>query len=97
MTSDGTPWRPLVHGLNICRAIIDGSDVFRAKLRFRVFLIRELTRGTRNRMHPAGEFFQQTVPRRVSIGTIRQIFEQCRQILNSREAIKSLAPAALGG
>ena len=29
----------------IC-AIIDGSDLFRAKLRFRVFLIRELTRGT---------------------------------------------------
>src|ERR1035438_3367302 len=22
MTSDGTPWRPLVHGLDICRAII---------------------------------------------------------------------------
>ena len=21
MTSDGTPWRPLVHGLDICRAI----------------------------------------------------------------------------
>src|SRR5205823_1769908 len=26
-----------------------------------------------NRMHPAGEFFQQTVPRRVPISTIRQI------------------------
>ena len=23
MTSDGTPWRPLVHGLDICRAIIE--------------------------------------------------------------------------
>src|SRR5262245_57732075 len=22
MTSDGTPWRPLVHGLDICRAIV---------------------------------------------------------------------------
>jgi hypothetical protein len=50
-----------------------------------------------NRMHPAGEFFQQTVPRRVSVSTIRQIFEQCCQILNSREAIMPLAPAALGG
>ena len=50
-----------------------------------------------NRMHPAVEFFQQTVPRRVSVSTIRQIFEQCCQILNSREAIMPLAPAALGG
>jgi len=41
-------------------------------------------------MHPAGEFFQQTVPRRVSISTIRQF-------LNSREMIMPLAPAALGG
>src|SRR4029077_10261575 len=49
-----------------------------------------------NRTHPAGEFFQQTVPRRVSISTIRQIFEQYRQFLNSRKAIKPLAPAALG-
>src|SRR5437762_5698169 len=50
-----------------------------------------------NRMRPAGEFFQQTVPRRVSVSTIRQIFEQCCQVLNSREAIMPLAPAALGG
>src|SRR3989442_696483 len=28
-----------------------------------------------NPMHPAGEFFQQTVPRRVSISTIRQILD----------------------
>ena len=27
MTSDGTPWRPLVHGLDICRAI---GEVLRA-------------------------------------------------------------------
>ena len=50
-----------------------------------------------NRMRPAGEFFQQTMPRRVSVSTIRQIFEQCCQVLNSREAIMPLAPAALGG
>ena len=62
---------------------------FRAKLRFRVFLIRELTRGTRSATEcsPAGEFFQQTVPRRVSISTIRQIFEQYRQVLNSRKPL----------
>ena len=99
MTSDGTPWRPLVHGLDMIRAIIDGSDVFRAKLRFRVFLIRELTSGTRSATEctrPANSF-SRLCHAEFSIGTIRQIFEQCRQILNSREAIKPLAPAALGG
>jgi hypothetical protein len=46
----------------IC-AIIDGSDVFRAKLRFRVFLIREFSKGTRGapECNSTGEFFQQTV------------------------------------
>ena len=50
-----------------------------------------------NRMHPAGEFFQQTVPRRVSYQHNPSDFEQCCQFLNSREAIMPLAPAALGG
>jgi hypothetical protein len=80
------------------RAIIDGSDLFRAKLRFRVLLIRELTRGTRSatEMHPPGEFFQQAVPRRVCQHNPSD-FEQGRQFLNSREVIKPLAPAILGG
>lgn len=40
------------------------------------------------------KFFQQTVPRRVSISTIRQIFEQCRQFLNSRGAIMLPRPSS---
>jgi hypothetical protein len=82
----------------IC-AIIDGSDLFRGKLRFRVFLIREPCQGNAqcNRMRPTGEFFQRTVPSRVSINTICSDFEQCRQFLKSREMIMPLAPAALGG
>src|SRR5436190_2201055 len=81
----------------IC-AIIDGSDVFRAKLRFRVFLIRELTRGTRSATEytrPANSFSR--LCHAASLSAHPSDFEQCRQFLNSREAIKPLAPAALGG
>jgi hypothetical protein len=60
------------------RAIIDGSDVFRAKLRFRVFYNPLPYQGTRSATEctrPA-EFLQQTVPRPVSISTIRQILNR---------------------
>ena len=58
----------------IC-AIIDGSDVFRAKLRFRVFLIRELTKGNArcNRMQLNRRILSADCARRVPVSTIRQI------------------------
>ena len=37
MTSDGTPWRPLVHGLDICRAIIAVLEAPRAAVHNEVF------------------------------------------------------------
>lgn len=65
----------------------------------RVFLIRELNRETPSATEcvQRAKFFQQAVPRRVSISTIRQIFEQYSSVLNNREAISPLAPATLGG
>jgi hypothetical protein len=65
----------------IC-AIVGRSDGFRAKVRFRVFLIRQLTRGTPSTIECArpAKFFQQAVPRRISVSTICQIFEQCSSV-----------------
>ncbi len=37
MTSDGTPWRPLVHGLDICRAIISVLEAPREAVHNEVF------------------------------------------------------------
>ena len=37
MTSDGTPWRPLVHGLDICRAIILALEAPREAVHNEVF------------------------------------------------------------
>jgi nucleoside-diphosphate-sugar epimerase len=37
MTSDGTPWRPLVHGLDICRAIISILEAPREAVHNEVF------------------------------------------------------------
>ena len=37
MTSDGTPWRPLVHGLDICRAIISVLEAPRQAIHNEVF------------------------------------------------------------
>jgi nucleoside-diphosphate-sugar epimerase len=37
MTSDGTPWRPLVHGLDICRAIISVLEAPRQAVHNEVF------------------------------------------------------------
>lgn len=37
MTSDGTPWRPLVHGLDICRAIIAVLEAPREAIHNEVF------------------------------------------------------------
>ena len=37
MTSDGTPWRPLVHGLDICRAIISILEAPREAVHGEVF------------------------------------------------------------
>jgi len=37
MTSDGTPWRPLVHGLDICRAIISILEAPREAVHSEVF------------------------------------------------------------
>jgi nucleoside-diphosphate-sugar epimerase len=37
MTSDGTPWRPLVHGLDICRAITEVLDSPREAIHNQVF------------------------------------------------------------
>jgi nucleoside-diphosphate-sugar epimerase len=37
MTSDGTPWRPLVHGLDICRAIIGVLEAPREAVHNEVF------------------------------------------------------------
>lgn len=37
MTSDGTPWRPLVHGLDICRAIISVLESPREAVHNQVF------------------------------------------------------------
>jgi nucleoside-diphosphate-sugar epimerase len=37
MTSDGTPWRPLVHGLDICRAITEVLDAPREAIHNQIF------------------------------------------------------------
>lgn len=37
MTSDGTPWRPLVHALDICKAIICAVDAPREKIHNQIF------------------------------------------------------------
>jgi nucleoside-diphosphate-sugar epimerase len=37
MTSDGTPWRPLVHGLDICRAIISVLEAPREAVHNEIF------------------------------------------------------------
>src|SRR6202041_2588311 len=37
MTSDGTPWRPLVHGLDICRAILAVLEAPREAVHNEVF------------------------------------------------------------
>ena len=37
MTSDGTPWRPLVHGLDICRAIISVLEAPRQAVHNEIF------------------------------------------------------------
>ena len=37
MTSDGTPWRPLVHGLDICRAIVEVLEAPRDAVHNEVF------------------------------------------------------------
>lgn len=37
MTSDGTPWRPLVHGLDICRAIVSVLEAPREAVHNEVF------------------------------------------------------------
>jgi len=80
----------------IC-AIIDGSDLFRAGVRLRVFLIRELTRGTPSSTECAR-------PAKILLADCAtpslyqhnpSDFEQYRQFLNSREAINATRPSSI--
>src|SRR6266545_3914772 len=49
MTSDGTPWRPLVHGLDICRAIIAVLEAPREAVHNQIFNVGDTTHNYRVR------------------------------------------------
>ena|SRR2546430_520513 len=49
MTSDGTPWRPLVHGLDICRAIIAVLEAPREAVHQQVFNVGDTSHNYRVR------------------------------------------------
>lgn len=68
MTSDGTPWRPLVHGLDICRAIISVLDAPREAVHNEVFNVGDTSNNYRVReiAETVGEVFPGC---RVSFGT----------------------------
>lgn len=49
MTSDGTPWRPLVHGLDICQAIIEALNAPREAVHNEVFNVGDTNQNYRVR------------------------------------------------
>jgi nucleoside-diphosphate-sugar epimerase len=49
MTSDGTPWRPLVHGLDICEAISQGLQAPREAIHNQIFNVGETSHNYRVR------------------------------------------------
>jgi nucleoside-diphosphate-sugar epimerase len=60
MTSDGTPWRPLVHGLDICAAIIAVLEAPREKIHNEVFNVGDSSHNYRVR--EIAEIVGQTFP-----------------------------------
>src|SRR5436190_20762259 len=49
MTSDGTPWRPLVHGLDICQAIVAALQAPRESIHNQVFNVGDTAQNYRVR------------------------------------------------
>src|SRR5436853_43224 len=49
MTSDGTPWRPLVHGIDICRAIIAVLEAPRDAVHNQIFNVGDTSHNYRVR------------------------------------------------
>lgn len=60
MTSDGTPWRPLVHGLDICRAIISVLEAPQEAVHNEVFNIGDT--GHNYRVKEIAEVVAETFP-----------------------------------
>lgn len=87
MTSDGTPWRPLVHGLDICRAIISILEAPREAVHNEVFNIGDTTHNYR--VKEIAEIVAETFPGcRLSFGapspdnrSYRVSFEKIRKHL----------------
>jgi nucleoside-diphosphate-sugar epimerase len=49
MTSDGTPWRPLVHGLDICRALVAVLEAPREAVHNQIFNVGDTSHNSRVR------------------------------------------------
>src|SRR5580658_5702853 len=60
MNSDGTPWRPLVHGLDICRAIVSVLDAPREAVHNQVFNVGDTKHNYR--VKEIAEFVAETFP-----------------------------------
>ena len=60
MTSDGSPWRPLVHGLDICRAIISVLEAPREAVHNQVFNVGDTKHNYR--VKEIAEFVAETFP-----------------------------------
>jgi len=71
MTSDGTPWRPLVHGLDICRAIVSVLEAPREAVYNEVFNIGDTAHNYR--VKEIAEIVAETFPAcRLSFGARSQ-------------------------
>ena len=87
MTSDGTPWRPLVHGLDICRAIVSLLEAPREAVHNEVFNVGDTAHNYRVR--EIAEMVAETFPGcRLSFGppspdnrSYRVSFEKIRKHL----------------